>query len=191
MIHSIQFTAVLGSHVSKPPDIRDLLMCFAFDQWYTPKWSKHVFDDWKSIMERKKVPTEQVKKRLENVTAAFPDADVSNCEFLIDHLKLPDLKDRHVLAVAIKTKANVILADNRKDYPVLYVRKFDLKVKSTDDFLTDIIDLNLPRAENSFRRLLGLKRGLRISEYALLEPYRSLGLTKAADFLHAFISFKG
>lgn len=46
MIHSVTFTVVLDTNVIYPIIIRDLLFWFAHHDLYTPKWSKHIFDDF-------------------------------------------------------------------------------------------------------------------------------------------------
>lgn len=77
-------------------------------------------------------------KRIEKANLAFPDALVKNYKGLIDTLQLPDEDDRHDLAAAIKTNANLIVTNNIKDLPELYLQSFGLNVKTGDDFLTDI-----------------------------------------------------
>ena len=84
---------------------------------YTPKWSNHIFDEWKEVMRRKGVSLEESKKRVQKANIAFPDALVEHYENLIEHLCLPDEKDRHVLAAAIKTNAHVIVSNNLKHFP--------------------------------------------------------------------------
>jgi hypothetical protein len=53
MIHSVRFTCVLDTNVIYPLWIRDLLLWFAHHELYTPKWSKHIFDEWIEVMKRK------------------------------------------------------------------------------------------------------------------------------------------
>ena len=50
MIHSVRFTVVLDTNVIYPVIIRDLLFWFAHYDLYTPKWSKHIFDEWYDVM---------------------------------------------------------------------------------------------------------------------------------------------
>ncbi len=59
MIHSVRFIAVLDTNVIYPVIIRDLLFWFAHYDMYTPKWSNHIFDEWKDVMHRKGVAPEE------------------------------------------------------------------------------------------------------------------------------------
>ena len=187
MIHSVRFTCVLDTNVIYPIDIRDILLWFAYLDLYTPKWSKHIFDEWISVMEKKGVDKEEITKRTQNVNYAFPDAMVENYEPLIDGLELPDIEDRHVLAAAIKTNANIIVTNNLKHFPEDYIQSFGLSAKNADDFLTDTIDLNQEAALRAFLRLVQNKTNPDLDEYEVLDIYRNLGLNNTADYLHSLI----
>jgi hypothetical protein len=63
-------------------------------------------------------------------------------EVLIDSLKLPDPDDRHVLAAAIKAKAQVIVTANLRDFPAEALRPWDIDPKSPDEFVRDQISLD-------------------------------------------------
>lgn len=187
MIHSIRFTADLDTNVVFPIEIRDLLFWFAFHELFTPKWSKHIFDEWDSVMKRKGVPEEERVKRVAQANFAFPDAMVNNYESLIDSLKLPDANDRHVLAAAIKTNANVIVTNNLEDFPEEYLASFGLCAKGADDFLTDTIDLNPETATKAFREMVLHRRNPEMDEYEVLDALRRNGLKDSADYLHAML----
>jgi len=73
MNSSVRFTAVLDTNVIYPVIIRDLLFWFAHYDMYTPKWSNHIFDEWKEVMERKGVSPEESNKRIQKANDAFPD----------------------------------------------------------------------------------------------------------------------
>lgn len=187
MIHSVKFTCVLDTNVIYPIEVRDLLFWFAHYELYTPKWSAHIFDEWKDAMARNGVPEEEILKRVEKASKAFPDALVYNYEPLIDSLNLPDLKDRHVLAAAIKTNANVIVTNNLKDFPAEALELHGMSAKSADDFLTDIIDLNPEMAIEAFRKLVMNRRNPDLDEYQVLNALRKNGLTETANYLHALL----
>lgn len=187
MIHSVRFKAVLDTNVIYPVVIRDLLFWFAHYELYTPKWSNHIFEEWKGVMERKGVSAADATMRVQKANIAFPDALVYNYEGLLGNLTLPDPDDCHVLAAAIKVNANVIVTNNLRDFPEDYLETFGLKVKSADDFLTDIIDLNHEEALQAFKEMVLNKKKPELNEYEVLDQLRKSGLNDTANYLHALL----
>lgn len=187
MIHSLRFTCVLDTNVIYPIEIRDLLFWFASYDLFTLKWSKHIFTEWESVMRRKKISESEIQKRIRFAQKAFPDALVENYESLVDSLELPDEKDRHVLAAAIKTNANIIVTNNLKDFPENYLQIFSLAAKSADDFLIDTIDLTNELAVIAFRALVLNRTNPNLDEYDVLDRLRANGLIGTADYLHALL----
>lgn len=187
MIHSVRFKAVLDTNVIFPIIIRDLLFWFAYNDLYTPKWSEHIFDEWKAVMIRKGVQEEEANIRIARANTAFPDALVQNYKALVESLHLPDKKDRHVLIAAIKTNNDVIVTNNLKDFPADYLDTFGIKALSADDFLTDIIDLNHDKAIKSFKELVLNRKNPEMNEYEVLDNFRRNGLSNTADYLHALL----
>ena len=187
MIHSVRFKGVLDTNVIYPVVIRDLLFWFAHYELYTPKWSHHIFEEWKSVMERKGVSEADAKRGVQKANIAFPDALVHNYEGLLGNLTLPDPDDCHVLAAAIKVNANVIVTNNIRDFPEEYLETFGLKVKSADDFLTDIIDLNHEEALQAFKEMVLNKKKPELNEYEVLNLLRNSGLNDTANYLHALL----
>lgn len=187
MIHSVRFTAVLDTNVIYPVIIRDILFWFAHYDLFTPKWSDHIFDEWKRVMMEKGVSETDANKRIQKANEAFPDALVHNYKSLIDFLELPDKDDRHVLAAAIKINANIIVTNNLKDFPVDYLQSFSLNVKTADDFLTDIIDLNPDQAVAAFKEMVMNKKNPKQDEFAVLNQLRNAGMRDTANYLHAIL----
>lgn len=185
MIHSVRYTCVLDTNVIYPIEIRDLLFWFAHYDLFTPKWSAIIFTEWENVMRRMGVSEAEIKKRIERANVAFPDAKVNNYESLISALDLPDSDDRHVLAAAIKTNANIIVTNNLKDFPSDYLASFGLIAKSADDFLTDIIDLNPEIAIKAFKELVLNRRNPDLDEFEILDILRKQGLKDTADYLHS------
>lgn len=187
MIHSIRFTCVLDTNVIFPLQIRDLLFWFAHFELYTPKWSEHIFDEWAEVMRRQNVNEMEILKRIEIANKAFPDAMVKHYAPLIVGLNLPDEKDRHVLAAAIKSNANIIVTNNLKDFPKEYLDTFGLKAKGVDDFIIDIIDLNHDKAVYAFREMVLNRKNPEMDEFEVLSILRRNGLKNSADYLHSLI----
>ncbi len=138
-------------------------------------------------MERKGITREEALKRVQKMNQAFPDALVLNYELLIDSLTLPDIDDRHVLAAAIKTNADLIITNNLKDFPTEYLSSFGIKAKAPDDFLTDIIDLNHDISVQAFKKMVLGKKNPPHNEYEVLDILRNNGLIDTANYLHALI----
>jgi DNA-binding response OmpR family regulator len=106
---------------------------------------------------------------------------------LIEHLTLPDEGDCHVLAAAIKTNANVIVTNNIKDFPEAYLQSYGLSVKTADDFLTDIIDLNQEQAIAAFKEMVLNKKNPKMDEFDVLNQLRNAGLKDTANYLHSLL----
>jgi hypothetical protein len=75
------------------------------------------------------------------MNTAVPDCLVTGYEDLIDGIKLPDPDDRHIVAAAIMTRANVIVTFNEKDFPADAIEKFRLHVRHPDDFFLETFSL--------------------------------------------------
>ena len=138
-------------------------------------------------MRCKDISEEEIKKRVSEAQLAFPDTLVDNYEPLVESLTLPDENDRHVLAAAIKTNANIIVTNNVKDFPAEYLASFGLTVKNADDFITDTIDLNNDVALEAFRMMVMNRTNPDFDEFEILDRLRSNGLNDSANYLHSLI----
>jgi hypothetical protein len=138
-------------------------------------------------MGREGIGKEEIKKRSTTVNLALPDGLVLNYLSLISGLTLPDVKDRHVLAAAIKTKANVIVTNNLKDFAEDYLATFGLVAKSAHDFNAVIIDLTHEKALEAFRKLVLNRRNPDLDEYEVLDNLIKNGLINSATYLHSLI----
>lgn len=160
-MHNKPFIAVLDSSVICPVIVRDLLFWFAHYDIYTPKWNRYVFVEWKEAMQRKGVSSEESMKRVHKANLAFPDALVQNYEGLIERLSLPDEKNSHTIAVAIKISAHVIVSNNIEHFPKKILDTYGLKVKTADDFLADIVEADFETAFRAFTEMILYKNQFR------------------------------
>jgi hypothetical protein len=69
------------------------------------------------------------------------DALVTGYEDLIEGLHLPDPDDRHVLAAAIRGRADVIVTRNTKDFPGNALKPFGITAQHADEFVVHLLDL--------------------------------------------------
>ncbi len=82
-----------------------------------------------------------VERRFTAMRETFEDACVEGSESVeLDHV-LPDPDDHHVVAAAVRGRADAIITANLRDYPIDNLKVFDLAVIHPDDFLLDQLDL--------------------------------------------------
>lgn len=74
---------------------------------------------------------------------AFEDARVTGWESLVEGIELPDPNDRHVLAAAIRGRADVIVTENVRDFPANVLSPLGLEAVRLDEFLLTQFDLNV------------------------------------------------
>jgi hypothetical protein len=75
------------------------------------------------------------------VRRAFPDSAATGYHALIPAMT-NDAKDRHVLAAAVVSGAQVIVTRNLRDFPVDSLAPYDIEAQSPDTFLTHLLDLD-------------------------------------------------
>ena len=68
------------------------------------------------------------------------DASVTGYEYLIDGLHLPDANDRHVLAAAIRGRADVIVTANVRDFPSKVLAPWGIAAQHPDEFIARLLD---------------------------------------------------
>lgn len=136
-------TVLYDACVLYPAPLRDLLMHVAVMDLYRAKWTDAIHEEWISALlkDRRDLRREQVQRTRELMDAHVRDCLVTGYEALIDSVTLPDPKDRHVLAAAIRAGADVIVTRNLKDFPAELLNPYDLEAVHPDDFLIRQLDL--------------------------------------------------
>ena len=137
------FAAVLDANVLYSYPLTSVLLELAEARLYRPIWSKDIHEEWirAVVRNRPDIAPEQLEHRRAAMDRALPDACVNGYQRLIPVIDLPDPDDRHVLAAAIRAKAQVIVTFNEKDFPTAVLEQFDLITQHPDTFLRHLIDL--------------------------------------------------
>ena len=130
--------------------------------------------------------TERAAETRNIMNQAFAEATVVGYAHHANAIgRLPDEGDRHVIAAAIKSKANVIVTENLKDFPRKILAKYGIEAKSSDDFIADAIDLYPSLALDALKRTqLRLDRPEKTPEILLLDMQKT-GLTQSAELLRS------
>jgi predicted nucleic acid-binding protein len=138
------FPVVLDANVLANAGVCDLLLKLAeTPRLYLPKWSPQILEEVHHAHREKLSPPwpeDLAQSWQKAVMEHFPEALVSGWEALVDACE-NDPGDRHVLACAIASRADLIVTYNLKHFPADALQKWGIEAKSPDDFLLDLLDL--------------------------------------------------
>lgn len=138
------FAVVYDANVLYPNTLRDLLIRLAQSSTVQAKWTNEILDEMVTALSRNRpdIPPARLERLRDLMNGAVRDCLVSGYEPLIEGLKLPDSEDRHVLAAAIKSGAQVIVTRNLRHFPVADLEPWDIEAKSPDAFVLDQVGIN-------------------------------------------------
>jgi len=139
------FIVIYDANVLYGNTLRDLLIRIAQQPHLVQaKWTRDILGEMSSALQRNRpdITEEKTARLCELMNGAVRDCLVENYQPLIEALELPDPDDRHVLAAAIKASAQVIVTRNRKDFPAKTLAQWNIRPKSPDDFVRDVIALD-------------------------------------------------
>lgn len=134
-------TAVLDACVLYPAPLRDLLLHLAAAGVFRARWTAQIHAEWMTAVERDR--PDLADGRLDRTRAlmdrAVPGAMVEGHLALIPTLTLPDPEDRHVLAAAIGSGADVIVTSNLRDFPAAVLAGWGLVAMPPDPFIGGLL----------------------------------------------------
>lgn len=136
----MKFPAFFDTNVLYGALLNDLILELADRGLFRPLWSKDVLCELRKNLVKNGENPLLVEKRVGTMERYFPDAMVTGYEDLV-HTMTNDEKDRHVLAAAVRSGAEVLVTFNMKDFPAESVEQFDVEIVHPDDFLLDQLDL--------------------------------------------------
>lgn len=118
------------------------------------------------------------------INRVFTDALVCGYEHHAEGIgSLPDEGDRHVIAAAIETEADLIVTENLRDFPRKKLSKYGIQAVSSDAFIVGVIDEHCEIAVTTIQLLRErLKRPDKTTEI-FLQDLRRTGLAKTVERL--------
>lgn len=137
------YRAVLDACVLMPMPVADTLLRMAEDpRLYLRKWSYVIMDEvTRNLIEKLGMAPEKARRREEELRRHFPEAWVENFEPLVDAMT-NDPGDRHVLATAARSNAELIVTYNRRHFPDASVKPWQIEVQGPSTFLHGLYDLD-------------------------------------------------
>ena len=137
------FTVIYDANVLYSSFLRDLLMRLALTDLYRARWSEDIHREWmENLAENRPDLVDKIPRIRALMDHNVRDCLVTGYEELIDGLHLPDPKDRHVLAAAIKTQAQEIVTYNLRDFPSATLARYGLEAQHPDAFVLCQLDLH-------------------------------------------------
>jgi hypothetical protein len=190
-----RYTALIDACVLAGALRRNLLLTLAKAEFFRVQWSQPIMEEAQSAIEKILAGKENVINAAEHAVRArgameraFKEAMVDGFDhFLAACGAIPDTKDRHVLAAAIKTRAHVIVTDNLKDFPDHALAPFDIEARSADAFIADTAMLDISRAVSAINQMRSQFRKPSIHADDLLLKMEAQSLTETADVLRPYI----
>jgi len=143
---AVPFTALLDACVLYPIGICSVLLDVAEAGLYRVLWSEQILDEAlrNILMDRPDLTAVDLGQRFDAMRRAFPDAAVVGYEHLIDAMTNHP-GDRHLLAAAVRGRADVIVTDNLKHFPPAALEPYGIEAQSPDEFLSYAFDLDPER----------------------------------------------
>lgn len=119
-------------------------MYLAFSGQFRARWTNEIHEEWirNLLAKRQDLSREQLEKVRNLMNQHVLGCLVNGYQPLINSIELPDPGDRHIVATAIHTRAEVIITFNLKDFPDSILSQYNLKAIHPGDFITDLFDLD-------------------------------------------------
>lgn len=102
--------------------------------FYAPRWSPSVMDELDDGLFRFGYNAAQVRRRLDAMQGAYPEAMVTGYEHLIPSMTNHE-DDRHVLAAAVRASAHTIVRDNKRHFADADLAPYGLECLTANEFL--------------------------------------------------------
>lgn len=185
MSDSKSIVAVLDANVLYPAPLRDFLLRLAESGLYIPKWSDDIHEEWTRnlLINRGDLKRSQLERTRQFMDQAFDESNVKGYKSLIEGLHLPDKDDRHVLAVAIRSEADIIVTFNKKDFPGKALKSYGIDVQAPDEFVMNLLKINILRVLESLNRLVDALKNPPQTHEQVLKTLRNSGLVKSVAML--------
>jgi len=185
-----RYTAFVDACVLANVLRRNVLLTLAEAEFFRLRWSRPVMDETRrairDILNKLPDADERAERACAMMEAAFEDAMVDGFEDLLTACRvLPDLKDTHVLAAALKTRADVLVTDNLKHFPSEKLASFNIEVRSADEFFADTIELSVGTAVGALKMMRSGFQRPALTVDDLFVRMEAQGLVATVDILRA------
>lgn len=175
------FVVVLDANVLFPFRVRDVLLTFAHEGLFRARFTEEIMAEWtRNLLARKPSLEDSITSQVDMIRCTFDACFVTGHMPLVEGLEMPDKDDRHVLAAAIRCSAQVIVTENKRDFPPGLLEEYDIEVLGADDMLVNTYELFPVEAARALRKVRGRYRNPAMNVSAFLLDLTRAGLPKLA-----------
>ncbi|MEO0348913.1 MAG: PIN domain-containing protein [Cyanobacteria bacterium P01_A01_bin.15] len=183
-------TVLYDACVFYPNHLRDILMQLATTELFAAKWTEQIHDEWTRNLRhnRPDIDTDKLETLKQRINQSVPDCLIKDFEHIILLLDLPDPDDRHVLAAAIASNADVLLTVNLKDFPSSVLAQYEIEAQHPDEFITELLAVKPLRLIQAIRTIQTRLKKPPVSFDEYLEILLRQGLPMTVSMLRQFQS---
>src|SRR5437660_1619335 len=130
--------AVIDACVLVPASLRDTLFRTANARYYQMYLTEDILDEvGRTLVNKLGISAKQAESLLSSIRKNFDHTIISNHQPHVSTMPVNE-KDRHVLAAAVASNAQVIVTQNMKHFPETSLAPYGIEAQSPDDFLVSL-----------------------------------------------------
>ncbi len=136
---------VLDACVLYPVALRDCLLRVAELDLLQIVWSRRILDEMKVAILRRRpdIDSPRIDLMIDMMRTAFPEAEVDGWEALGGQMR-NEPNDRHVLALAVHARAQMVVTANLKHFPADACDPYAVEAITPDDLLCRLLESSAP-----------------------------------------------
>jgi len=178
------FTVFIDANVFFGARLRSLVLFMAQSKMFRARWTERVHDEWtRNVLSKRNVDVEKLEYIKSCMNRSVLNCLVTGYEPLEQSFQLPDPDDRHILAAAIKTRADLILTFNAKDFPEDVVGPLGIEICNPDDFLLDLFGISEELFIGHVKADFEHYKAPKIAFDNYVADLRKAGIPKTADLI--------
>ena len=137
------FPVIIDANVLMQAVVRDTLLRLSEQRLFACRWSEDIVAEVRrNLILKFGLPELRVNRLLGELRAYFPDAWVDPGYKMLVPAMTNHEKDRHVVAAAVKARAEVILTYNLKHYPEASINPLNISARTPDEYLVSLYGIN-------------------------------------------------
>lgn len=179
------FVVIYDASVLYPSLLRDALIRIAQRGLVRAHWTETILDEvFRSLRStRPDLDAAKLARTRHLMNESIRDVLVEGYEPLTQSVDLPDPDDRHVLAAAIRARAQMIVTANLRDFPEAELEKWGIESKHPDDFLVDQFHLDAIAVNVIIQQIADDSRRPPLTFSDVLDGLERCGVTQATALL--------